>query len=595
MKSLLLTCTLPIVWLPTSLVSFLLLAIAANFAHADKIKLHSVDGFFDATAEVVGVVGTKIIVKEANGDTGPIPLAELDKDSLIRITAELGRQMKASPKDIASNFARADKIKLHSVDGFFDATAEVVGVVGTKIIVKEANGDTGPIPLAELDKDSLIRIAAELGRQMKGSAVAEEPATIVEVVAVGAGLSLEAAQKDAYRQAVRTVVGLYVDSKTIVENDQLIEDRILSASNGFVKTAKTIPGSAKQKDGIWRVRVRAKVEVSEVSARLKKENIATRSLDGESLFAKALTKMERSQNTQQLLQELLGELPGMVKVTLDGEPDYDEAKGELIYQVKLTPDMDAYRKFLPRLTKALDKLAVKKLPENTLRPQPITVPRYQGLYRLPFKSIIDPRTKPTQSIISVLTFWNERHSSHRWTTYVVELGELDPPLESQKKRTLHWLQTLSRSCDSRNPYDYPQLKMRVTAQFLDKQKVAVELDPWEWKCDDYRYYRLQTAADPNYGTLKSPVPNLMVTPLQKEILSNRLNLTRRGRLVGGVYFAIAVAPICMARTLNIGGDSAELLMRREITMERRISFPLEDLKKINEIKLNVETFVDKSK
>ena len=262
------------------------------------------------------------------------------------------------------------------------------------------------------------------------SAVAEEPATIVEVVVEGAGLSLEAAQKDAYRQAVRTVVGLYVDSKTIVENDELIEDRILSASNGFVKTAKTIPGSAKQKDGIWRVRVRAKVEVSEVSARLKKENIATRSLDGESLFAKALTKMERSQNTQQLLQELLGELPGMVKVTLDGEPDYDEAKGELIYQVKLTPDMDAYRKFLPRLTKALDKLAVKKLPENILRPQqlpssleqyyrrnPATRPAgyvdsspFQSLQVVPFKPFTDPRTKPTQSLISVLTFWNEQHS-----------------------------------------------------------------------------------------------------------------------------------------------------------------------------------------
>ena len=59
----------------------------------------------------------------------------------------------------------------------------------------------------------------------EASAVAEEPATIIEVVAEGAGISLEAAQNDAYRQAVRTVVGLYVDSNNIVENDELIEDR----------------------------------------------------------------------------------------------------------------------------------------------------------------------------------------------------------------------------------------------------------------------------------------------------------------------------------------------------------------------------------
>jgi len=432
------------------------------------------------------------------------------------------------------------------------------------------------------------------------SAVAEEPSTIVEVVSEGAGLSLEAAQKDAYRQAVRTVVGLYVDAKTIVENDELIEDRILSASNGFVKTARTIPGSAKQKNGIWRVRVYARVEVSEVSARLTKENIAIRSLDGESLFAKALTKMERRQNTQQLLQELLGELPEMVKVTLDGEPDYDEVKGELIYQVKLTPDMDAYRKFLPRLTKALDKLAVKKLPEEILRPQPSARPAIPGLYIVPFKPLTgDPRTKPTQGIISVLTFWNERHSSHRWTTYVVELGEFDEvsAAASSEMRTGHWLQTLSRSWDSRSRYKYPQLKMRVTAQLLDKQKAVLDLDAWEWACNSYSEYRLldKETGEGHYGRLTSPVPNLMVTPF--------------GRLRGTVFFgwisslrpsprnwdnfAIAVAPICMARPYFGVSGQPPFMLRPHITIERRVRVSLEDLKKISEIRLKMETFVDK--
>ena len=432
------------------------------------------------------------------------------------------------------------------------------------------------------------------------SAVAEEPVTIVEVVAEGAGLSLEAAQKDAYRQAVRTVVGLYVDSKTIVENDELIEDRILSASNGFVKIAKTIPGSAKQKNGIWRVRVRAKVEVSEVSARLKKENIAIRSLDGESLFAKAITKMERRQNSEKLLQELLGELPEMVKVSLHGEPDYDEAKGELIYQVKLTPDIDAYRKFLPRLTKALDKLAVKKLPEEILRPQPSDRTAIPGLYIVPFKPLTgDPRTKPTQGIISVLTFWNERHSSHRWTTYVVELGELDEGFAA--RRTGHWLQTLSRSWppSAGQTPNYGQLRMRVTAQFLDKQKAVLELDPWEWACDSYSEYRLldQKSREGHWGHLKSPVPNLMVTPFGRGLRETVFFGWRYNRTNPRNWdnFAIAVAPICMARPYLYVAGQPPFMLRPHITMERRIRFPLEDLKKISEIKLKVETFVDKSK
>lgn len=428
------------------------------------------------------------------------------------------------------------------------------------------------------------------------NAAAEEPVTSTEVIAEGAGASLEAAQNDAYRMAVLHVVGLYVNSKTIIENDKLIEDRILSVSNGFIKTAKTIPGSAIQTNGIWRVRVRATVEVSEISARLKKENITIRSLDGESLFAKALTKMERRQNTQQLLQDLLGELPEMVKVELHDEPDYDGVKGELIYQVQLTPDMDAYRTFRLRLAKALDKVAVKKLPEHTLHQQPNTVPGYQGLYRLPFESITDPRTKPTQSLISVLTHWNEEHSSHSWTTYVVEMGELSPRFPTNS-HTPHWLETLSRSWDKQNSLEkWSQLEMHITTSFLDKQKVVVKLDDWEWKCDDYRNYRLRTPADPDVVNLKSPVPNLMVTLLNKNARSNQLDLNSRLVAYSEAYpFAISVAPLCMAWTYNYKSKTADMLMRREITMERRIRFPLKDLKKLHTVELKVETFVRKPK
>ncbi len=66
----------------------------------------------------------------------------------------------------------------------------------------------------------------------------DDTAKVVGVVVSGVGLSKEEAQKDAYRNAVRQVVGLYVDSKTLVENDELIEDQVRAASNGVVRTAK---------------------------------------------------------------------------------------------------------------------------------------------------------------------------------------------------------------------------------------------------------------------------------------------------------------------------------------------------------------------
>jgi len=48
----------------------------------------------------------------------------------------------------------------------------------------------------------------------------------------------EAALNNAFRRAVEQVVGVMVDSKTVVENSELLNDRIFSRSTGFVKTYK---------------------------------------------------------------------------------------------------------------------------------------------------------------------------------------------------------------------------------------------------------------------------------------------------------------------------------------------------------------------
>ncbi len=117
---------------------------------------------------------------------------------------------------------------------------------------------------------------------------------------------------------VRQVAGLYVDSKTLVENDELIEDKVLSASNGVVRTAETIPDSVTENNGLWKLRARVTVEVTRVKSVLSEANVAMRKIDGESLFAKALSKMEKKQSSTDLLKELLSELPQMLKLSLQG-------------------------------------------------------------------------------------------------------------------------------------------------------------------------------------------------------------------------------------------------------------------------------------
>ncbi len=58
------------------------------------------------------------------------------------------------------------------------------------------------------------------------------------VVAEGVGLTVDDARKDAFRSAVRQVVGAMIDAETLVKNDQIVADEVLTFSAGMVKGFK---------------------------------------------------------------------------------------------------------------------------------------------------------------------------------------------------------------------------------------------------------------------------------------------------------------------------------------------------------------------
>ena len=65
-------------------------------------------------------------------------------------------------------------------------------------------------------------------------------APTVKIVAEGAGTTADEALKDAFRNAVRQVVGAVLDAETLVKIDEIISDQVLTYSDGFVKTYEEI-------------------------------------------------------------------------------------------------------------------------------------------------------------------------------------------------------------------------------------------------------------------------------------------------------------------------------------------------------------------
>ena len=183
---------------------------------------------------------------------------------------------------------------------------------------------------------------------------ASPQSTVVEVS--GTGPDVEAAKKDAYREAVRQVVGAYTTSKTRTENDELIEDKIIALSSGLVEDAETL--NVGSQDDLVRVRMRCTVRVTKVIDRLKSNKIAVKKVDGQSLGAELLGKTDQEKGIDELLREAFDGFPGAwFTAEVDGKPRLGDrtpsGDRELFVTIDIAADLDAYPSAAARLVEAL--------------------------------------------------------------------------------------------------------------------------------------------------------------------------------------------------------------------------------------------------
>lgn len=98
---------------------------------------------------------------------------------------------------------------------------------------------------------------------MAAVATAELPPSLVEAegyAAITGGrkdLAREAALQNAFRRAVEQVVGVAVESRTVVKDSELLNDKIFSRSRGFIKTYRIT--TEKAESDAYRVTVQAAV------------------------------------------------------------------------------------------------------------------------------------------------------------------------------------------------------------------------------------------------------------------------------------------------------------------------------------------------
>lgn len=259
-----------------------------------------------------------------------------------------------------------DSTGKHKTDG------EFVKLTAGEVEIRRSDGTLIRVPLERLSENDQQYV-----RQAAKPVVGETPFAVTEdetkpavkprngggvkevqtVFAEGVGTTREEALKDAFRAAVRQVVGEVVDGETLVKNEDLVKDEVLTYSDGFIPKHKVT--SEKHANGLFRVSILASVQRRSVIMKLKAAHITLKALDGQSLYGSLVTELDAEKDAAALVAKVLEGFPdNCLEARVVGQPKTLTKSGSdatLVINIQLAPSKAAYEAFAARMCHALDK------------------------------------------------------------------------------------------------------------------------------------------------------------------------------------------------------------------------------------------------
>ncbi len=190
---------------------------------------------------------------------------------------------------------------------------------------------------------------------------------LVDVVATGYGTTVREATKAALRSAVEQVVGTMVDATTLVENDKLIEDEILSYSAGMIATAKTVGEPKKSADGFYAVKVKASVKKNRLQEKLRAASAVNVTLDGADLFARMTAAKDNLADAEAMIKSVLARHIGcVIAEPITGKNgkspiDIDPKTGEIFVNVRVRIDQTRYTQFVNEVVEKIGSMATRTI------------------------------------------------------------------------------------------------------------------------------------------------------------------------------------------------------------------------------------------
>ena len=131
----------------------------------------------------------------------------------------------------------------------------------------------------------------------------------IEVTARGMGADADAALKDALAQAVLQAAGAFVDSETLMKNEEIVQDQVLTCSDGIVKRFEKLQEPKQNRQGLWVATIKATVQQKILKQKLAEAKLITVKVDNaQDFWAEMVTAAKRREDAIPLIEKALDKI-----------------------------------------------------------------------------------------------------------------------------------------------------------------------------------------------------------------------------------------------------------------------------------------------
>jgi len=186
-------------------------------------------------------------------------------------------------------------------------------------------------------------------------------------IGTGAGATADDALKAALMNAVEQAVGVLIDAQTIVDHNDVIQEKIIAASNAFVEKYELV--RQWQEGGLNRCRIVALVRSRQLRERLEANRvIIAKKVDGENIAARVITEEAAKKGAAEVVKASLKDVPEkLLYAKALGDPLPVPGKpSTLRIPIEIGIDMKRYSELVADIQPRLAKVA-KSVTSVTLK------------------------------------------------------------------------------------------------------------------------------------------------------------------------------------------------------------------------------------